>query len=133
MLTHRQVVLQVLLMHPAKGSQEVTRRRPQPLDGIGVHLAHSVPVIVPRPLALTVADGAACPLDPVVTAPFIRVTSGPRQRVRMHVLPQSHPIRMLANSQAALPAPSPNSANHRWPVVVVGAVAAPLVGTPPRW
>src|SRR5215207_9722310 len=132
MFTPRQIIFQVLLVHPAEGPQEVARRRPQPLDGVGVHLSHPVAVLVSRPLALPMADGAASPLDPVIAAPFIRVTSGPRPSGAVHVPPQRRPVRMPADPQPALPASSPDSADHRRPVVVVGAVAAPLVGTPPR-
>jgi hypothetical protein len=132
MFTHRQIIFQVLLVHPAERSQEIARRRPQPFDGIDVHLAHPVPVVVARPLALTVADGAACPLDSVITAPFIRVASGSRQRVAVHVPPQRRPVRVLADSQPTLPAAPPDGADHRGTVILVGGVAALLVRTPPR-
>jgi hypothetical protein len=81
---------------------------------------------------LTVTDGAACPLDPVVAPPLVRVTSGSRQRLTVEMPPQRRPIRMLADPQPTLPAPSPDGADHRRSVILVGAVAAPLVRTPPR-
>src|SRR5215204_1391938 len=127
MLTHRQVVFQMLLVHPAERPLEVARRRPQPLDGVDVHLAHPVAVVVSRPLARAVTDGAACSLNPVVAAPLVRVTSGPRPRVPVDVPPQSRPVRVPADPQPALPRPSPDGADHRRPVILVGAVAAPLV------
>src|SRR5215210_2135792 len=113
MLAHRQVVFQVLLMHPAERPQEVTCRRPQPLDAVDVHLAHPVAVVVARPLAPAVTDGAASALNPVVAAPLVRVTSGPRLREAVDVLPQRRPVRVLADPQPALPAPPPDGADHR--------------------
>src|SRR5260370_32509471 len=44
------VAPQVPLADPAERPQEVAQPRPHPLTGVVVHLAHTVPVVVPRPL-----------------------------------------------------------------------------------
>lgn len=131
MFTHRQIVFQMLLMHSAKGPQEISRRGPQPLDGIDMNLADSIAIIIARPFVLTMTDRAVGALDLVGAQPFIRVTSGSLLRVAMHVLLQSLAVRMLANSQAALPAPSAKSADHRRAMIVVSSVPTLLVRSPP--
>ena len=55
-LTHRQIVFQILLMDAAKGSQKVARRGPQPFDGVAVNLAHAIAIIITRPLMLAVTN-----------------------------------------------------------------------------
>ena len=133
MFTHRQIVFQMLLMHPTKWPQKVARRGPQPLDGVDMNLAHAVAVVVARPLTPTMADRAVCSLDLVVALPFIRVTSGLLLRKLMYMLLQSFAIRMRANSQAALPAVSADSSHHGWAIIVIGAVPAPLVRAAAWW
>ena len=48
------------------------------------------------------------------------------------MLLQSLAIRMLANSQATLPASPADGADHRGPIIVIGAVPTPLIGATPR-
>ena len=132
MLTHRQIVLQVLFVNTTKRSQEITRRRPQPFNRIRMHFAHTIAVIISRPLVLAVTDRSVRPLDLIVALPFIGITSGLWLGVVMYMLVQGLAIRMLANAQAALPTLSANRANHWWSVIFIAAMTSSLVGSTSR-
>jgi hypothetical protein len=131
--THRQIVFQILLVDPAKGAQKITGRRPQTFDTISMNFAHPITVVIARPLTLAMTDRAVSALDSVVAWPLIGVTLGRRLGKPMDVRLQSLPISMFTNSQATLPTVSPDGPHHRWSIILIGAVPAPLVGSAPRW
>ena len=60
-------------MNAPERPQEVPHRRPKTLDGVDMHLAGAVPILIARPLPSTVADCLALALDPVVALPLIGV------------------------------------------------------------
>lgn len=119
-------------MDTAEGPQKITGRRPQPFDSVGMNFSHPITVIISCPFVLAVTDRAVCPLDLVVALPFIGVTLGRPLGIPMHVLLQSLAVRMLTDSQAALPTLSANGPNNRWPVIFIGAVPTLLVSSAPR-
>src|SRR5438270_729725 len=97
-----------------------------------MHFPYAITVVIPCPLVLAVTNRPVRALDLIVALPFIGVTSGLWLGVVMHMLVQSLAAGMRAHAQAALPALPANRANHRWPVIFIGAVTAPLVGSTPR-
>jgi hypothetical protein len=119
-------------MDPAEGPQKITGRRPQTFDTIGMDFSHAIPIIISRPFVLAVTDRAMCPLNSIVALPFIGVTLGCLPRKPMHMLSQSLAVRLLTDSQAALPTLSPNGSDNRWSVIVIRAVPALLVSSAPR-
>jgi hypothetical protein len=132
MFTHRQIAFQILFMNTAKGPQKITCRRPQTFDSIGMNFAHAITIVISRPLVLAVTDCAVCPLDSLVALPFIGVTLGRLLGKLMHVLPQSLTVCRRTDSAAALPTLSPNGADNRWSIIVIGAVPALLVSSATR-
>jgi hypothetical protein len=132
MFTHRQIAFQILFMDPAEGAQKITGRRPQTFDSIGMDFSHAITIVISRPFVLAVTDRAVCPLDSIVALPFIGVTLGSLPRKPMHVLSQSLAVRMLTDSQAALPTLSPNGSDNRWPVIFIRAVPTLLVSSATR-
>src|SRR2546430_7118677 len=97
-----------------------------------MHVPYAITVLIPCPFVLAVTNRPVSSLNLIVALPFIRVTSGFGFGVVMHMLVQGLAVGMLAHAQAALPTLPANRANHRWPVIFIGAVTAPLVGSTPR-
>ena len=60
-LEHRDILGQVLLVHPAKRAQDVAQPRPNAFNGIAVHLGAAVFVGVAGPLPIGVVDAPARP------------------------------------------------------------------------
>src|ERR1700754_4800120 len=97
-----------------------------------MNFPYAITVVIPCPLVLAVTDRPVRSLDLIVALPFIGVTNGLWLNVVMHMLVQRLAVGMLAHAQAALPTLPANRANHRWPVIFIGAVTAPLVGSTTR-
>lgn len=55
-LVHCYVLLQIAFAHSAKGTQEIARSCPDPLNGIVMNLADAIAVIISCPLVLAVID-----------------------------------------------------------------------------
>src|SRR4051794_9526533 len=69
------------LRDPTVGPQPTPKSRPEPFQGVDVHLAEPVPVVVPGELPRRVADGAVCvaPLgEPGVDVILVGVNDAPR-------------------------------------------------------
>ncbi len=114
-------------MHASEWSQEVTQRRPQPFDGVGMNFTHSISIRISRPLVCAMTDRLMSACDAVVALPFVGVAGRLRQRRAMHVLRQGCSIRALANSQTTLATLSADSAHYRRAIIGVGAVSTPLI------
>src|SRR5215207_3960580 len=119
MFAHGQIVVQILLVDPAKGAQKIAGCRPQAFDGVGVNLADAIAIVVARPFFLAVTHRVVSTLDPVVALPFIGVTSGVSFRVPMDVLLQRLAIRMVPHAQTTLSTVASHGSDNRRSVVVV--------------
>src|SRR3954467_11195349 len=60
-LEDRDILVQVLLVHTAERPQMVSQPRPHPLQGVVVHLADTIAIVVPRPFADRVAHRGVTP------------------------------------------------------------------------
>ncbi len=74
MLTHRDVVLQVLFMYAAKRAQKVAYRSPTAFTVVGMDFPDGVAVVITRPFVLAVADGGVGTRQVCIAAPFVGVT-----------------------------------------------------------
>lgn len=126
-LTHRNIVFQVLLVHASKRSQIIPYGCPQSLYRIGVHFPYPISVIVSRPFSLPMIDGRVFTLNTVITSPFIRIASSFSLRALMNVLLKRFSIGSLDNSQPTLPTCAPDGSNYRRTVIVIVTVPALLV------
>src|SRR5262245_57722076 len=133
MFAHGQIVVQISLVNPTKGTQKVACCRPQAFEGVGVDLTNAIAIVLPRPFFPAVTDGVVRALDPVVPLPFICVTGRVFLRVSMHVLLHRLAIGMVPHAQTTLPTVTPHGADAGRPSVVIRPVAAVLVGPTARW
>jgi hypothetical protein len=132
MFAHGQIVVQILLVDPAKRAQKVACRGPQAFAGVGMDLPATIPLIIPRPFFLAMTHGVMGPLHLVVALPFIGRTSGVSFGVLMDVLRQRLAVGMGTDAQAPLPTMAPHSPNNGRPIIVVCSMPTLLVGAPPR-
>jgi len=132
MFAHGQIVLQTLLVNAAKRAQKVAGRRPQSFDGVDMDLAHSIAIVIPRPLFLAVTNRAVGALDSIVALPFIGVTGGFLLGVSMDVLLQRLPSGLVAHAQATLPTLPAHRPDDWRPIIGIRAVPTLLVGAAPR-
>src|SRR5262249_9201626 len=128
MFTHRQIVLQILLVYAPKGAQEIAHRGPQPFNRVGMHLTDTIAIVVPRPLLLAVADGEVRTGNAVVALPLIGVAAPLRAGVALDVSAQRAPIGLFAHPQTTVPGATSHCSHHRRPIILIGAMPAPLVG-----
>src|SRR5262249_43729172 len=113
MFTDRQIVLEILLVHPSKGTEEISYCCPQSLNSIGVHLATAIPIIIPCPFFGPMTHCAVLALDPRIASPLLGVAASLRPSIMVDMRPQGSPIGMLAHAQTTLPALPANGADHR--------------------
>ena len=97
-----------------------------------MNFAHPITVLISCPFALAMTDRAVCSPDSIVALPFVGVTLGRRLGKPMHVLLQSLPVSMVTDSQATLPTLPADGPDHRWAIILRGAVPALLVGSATR-
>src|SRR5215470_7336430 len=131
MFTQGQIVLEILLVNPSKGAQEIPYRCPQSLNRVGVDLPDAIPVILAGPFFGSMTDGAMPTLDPRIALPLISVAAGLPLRIAVDMRPKRDALRVLAYPQATTSGLSPDRPHHRWPIILIGAVSPPLVGVPP--
>jgi hypothetical protein len=130
MLTHRDVILQVLFMHAAKRAQKVTQRSPTAFAGVGLDFFAAVAVIVTRPFVLAVTDGRVCARQVFVATPFVGVTGRAGLRRRPDVLLQSGFVRMRNDGPPYLPARTTKGTDDRRTVIFIGAVTFAFIRAP---
>ena len=106
MFTHGQIGVQILLVNPAKRTQKIARRCPEPFARVGMDLADAIAVAIPRPFFLTVTHSVVDTLDLVVALPFIGVTGGVFRGLAVHMLLQRLPIGMPMNPPTTWPTSS---------------------------
>ena len=132
MLTHRDVILQVLFMHAAKRAQKIAYRSPTALAGVGMDFFDAVAVIVTRPFVLAVTDGRVCARQVFVAAPFVGVTRRAGLRRRRDVLLQAWLVRMRNDGQAHLPTCTPKGTDDRRTIIFIGSVTFAFIRAPTR-
>src|SRR5262249_11515645 len=109
---------------------------PDPLQRVAVHLAHSVPVVVPRPFPHRVVDRRVLSSrlgQLPVSAPLVGVHHRPGPGRRHHQPLQRRPERAPQDPQPELPRPPAIPPGDRRPVDGPGAVPLLLIATPSRW
>ena len=130
--THGNIARQMSLVHAAKGSQEVARPGPHSLRRVDVDLTNAIAIVIACPFVFTMINGDTVALNLLVASPLI----GIRHRVRLsepsHMLLQGLAIGVFNHTQAHLPTFSPNRADDRRPIIVIGAVPSLFVGAPSR-
>ena len=126
------VARQVLLVNPSEGAQKVAQRRPKALNGVDMHLAYAVPILVPRPFPIAVADGLSVSFDLVVSLPFVGVDRCKIRGVSMDMWTQALPIGAAKHSQAHLSALSTDGADNWGAIVLIRPVSLCFVGPAPR-
>jgi hypothetical protein len=132
MFTYCQVRMEILLVNPAKRTQKIARRCPEPFDRVGMDLADAIAIVIPRPFFLTVTHSVVDTIDLVVALPFIGVTGGVLRGIAVHMLLQRLPIGMLVNPQTTLPTSSTHGPNNGGAIILIGPVASSLVRAAPR-
>ena len=75
-------------MNTTQRSQEVSHGCPHTLGRVDVHFADAIPIVVTRPLLLSVADGRVPANDVVVALPFVGEYHGLSQGEGMDVVNQ---------------------------------------------
>lgn len=114
-------------MHASERSQEITQRRPQPFDGVGMHFTLAISIRISCPLMRPMTDRLMSARDAVVATPLLGVAGRRRLCRAMYMLRQGRSISALANSQATFAARSADGADHWRAVIVIGAVTSPLI------
>jgi hypothetical protein len=79
MFVHSNVTGKMLLVHPAKGTQEVAESSPHPFGGVGMNFSNAIAILVTRPFMEAMIDGDMLTCKVVVALPLISVD--PRRRV----------------------------------------------------
>lgn len=127
MFVHGDVTSKMLLMNTAKGTQEVTESGPHPFDGVGMNFSNAIAILVTRPFMAAMIDGHMCTRKVVVPSPLVSVDPRRRGGKSSDVAFERFAIRVVDHPQAHLPALPPNRADHRWTIIVIGAVSPVFV------
>src|SRR5262245_64744127 len=122
MFTDGQIVFEILLVDSAKGAQEVTHRRPQAFNRIGMNLSNAISILISSPFLDAMTDRAMRPVKVCISLPLVGVAAGVAPRVVMAVGAQRSPIRMLPHPQATVPTLASDGPHHRPPIIFIGTV-----------
>jgi len=131
MFAHRHIVVPVLLMHAAKGTQKVSQRLPQAFNRVDVNLTDAIAIIVARPLSRTMTDGRVPTVQLVVALPLVAVTGRASGDELLHVPVPRLLVSALCYSQAAVAVAS-DSSDDRRAVILVCTVTPFLIGSTTR-
>jgi hypothetical protein len=127
-LTHGNVTTEILLVNTTKRAQKIAHRSPHPLNGIDMHLADAVAVVITCPLFRLVRNRRVRADDVVVALPFVSVHLATSLGVPVDTIVQSLFVGVLNHAQTHLPTLAPYCANDWRSVVVVSAMPPPFVG-----
>jgi hypothetical protein len=132
-LIRRHVQMQVLLVDPTEGAQVGPQRCARPFTGVAVHFTSAIAIVIPCPLMDAMTDRRMGWMTPPVTRPLIRIEPrGPCRNVLRDQRCTGARVGMVAHPPALLPRLARDDTDDRGPIVGIGAVPFPLVGTPPR-
>lgn len=118
-------------MNSTKGAEEIAQGRPQAFKGIEMPLPNAIALLVTRPFFRPVTAGAVRTRQAGVAVPLIPGASRAAASEGFHVAVHDLFRSLFDHAQATLPAPPPNRPDPGGPVIVVGAVAALLIGATP--
>ena len=133
MLTHRQLVFQILLMNAPKWVQEVAGGGPQAVHRNDRHLTEAIAVIIGRPFFPTMRNGAMSAVDVVIALPFICIAGGRSGGLSMNMLVERLAIGLLTHSQSALSRLPPDGVHNGRPVGFIRAVPSSFVRSSTWW
>jgi hypothetical protein len=126
------VEVQVLLMHAAKHPQVGPKRRPHSLAGVAVDFAAAIPISIPCPFMVTMANRGMVRMTPPIALPLVGIEL---RAAGGHVLCDQGStctrIGMVADPEALLTCVPRYDANNWRTVIGVGPMPSPLIGTPP--
>jgi hypothetical protein len=120
-------------MNTAEGTQEVAHRRPHALGGVDMHFTDAIAVIVACPFLLAMTNRRVQANDVIVTSPFIGEYHSISQGEHMDVMNQGLFVSVVNDSQAHLPALTPDCADNGRSIIVVGAMSPLFVGSLAAW
>jgi hypothetical protein len=132
-LIRRHVQMQVLLVDPPEGAQVGPQRCARPFTGVVVHFTSAITIIIPCPLMDAMADRRMGWMTSPVTLPLISIEPrAPRRNVLGDQRCAGTRVGMVAYPPALLPRLTRDDTDDGGPIIGIGAVPLPLVGTPPR-
>jgi hypothetical protein len=130
----RDIEMQVLLMHAAKGPQIRPECRPSSLAAVAVHLVLAIPMVIPCPLMFAMVDGGLGRMAFPIALPLVGIE--PRAanvQVRRDQGNAGASLRMVADPEP-VPARVPrHHTDNGWAIIGVGAVPLPFMGAPIGW
>jgi hypothetical protein len=132
-LTDGDISAEELLVNATERAQEIAYRRPHVLDGVDVHFTDAIAIVITRPFASAMTNGGAGPAHMIVSTPFIGTDMRVDLGEGVHMCFQGLPVGVMDDAQANLAAFSPNGADNRGTVIIIGAVPSAFVGAAARW
>src|SRR5919198_758940 len=122
--------MQVLLVDTPEGTQVGTKRRTRSLTGVAMHFTSAIAIVIPRPFAYTMADRGMGWMTATVALPCVgvqpRATSG---NVFSDERTARSRVRVVAPPEALLARVARHDADDGGPIIGIGAVASPVIGT----
>ena len=118
-------------MNASKGTQEITNRRPNPFNGMGVNFSNPIGIYCPVPLTVTHRGMQA--VESQVALPLISINGGIRLGELMDMCRKCLLVGLWHHPKSHVTALPSYGANNRWPVIGIGPPSLTFVGTASGW
>jgi hypothetical protein len=126
--------MQVLLVNTSESAQVSPKRRACPFTRIAVDFAPATPVIIPCPLAPTVADGGVDWMAATIALPLVDIALRAARGNLFGNQPLTGPrIGVITDPEALLPRLPRDHTDDRWAIVGIGAMPSPWISAPTGW
>ncbi len=133
MFTHRHIARQIIFVNPAERPPKVARTGPHALCSIGMDLTNAVTIVISCPFVFSKIDRDMLAWNLIVPCPFIGIDGRAGLRETEQVLLQSLTVRMLDDTQPNGSTRTPDRADDRRTVIIIGTVPALFVGPTTGW
>jgi hypothetical protein len=132
MCAPRQIVVQILLVYPAKRAQTIARGCPKTFNRVGMGFSDAIAIVIACPFFLAMAPGVGATTNAIVALPFLCGTGGVFLGVPVHGSLPCLPVGLLAHPRPTLATFAPHGPDDGRAIIGIRTMTALLVGAPPR-
>src|SRR5258706_11022565 len=127
------VAAKIVLIKATERPQEGAQARPQPFEGVGMHLPDAVAVIIPRPFIAAVTNGGLRTKDRRIAVRLIGEQDSARPRAAMDGATQGFGFGIGFDPHTNLAGGASHHPNNRRTVIGIATASAALVSSTARW